>query len=86
MMRTTPTSRQPAALSSTTFARMLLHVLNNYYADVFGNGRNAYAIPRNALSDATQQRQMSAFFWWTAWAATTNRPGQRRQLYAELAA
>lgn len=50
--------------------------LNLYYADVFSNGRNAYAIPKNALSDPEKQRAMSAFFWWTAWAASTNRPGR----------
>lgn len=49
--------------------------LSRYYADVFTNGRNAYAIPKNALSDPTQLRDMSAFFWWTAWAASTDRPG-----------
>ena len=49
--------------------------LNRYYADVFGNGRNAYAIPKGALSDPDQQREMATFFWWTAWAASTNRPG-----------
>ena len=46
-----------------------------YYADIFGNGRNAYAIPPGALTDPVKQRQMAAFFWWTAWAASTNRPG-----------
>ena len=49
--------------------------LEHYYADVFGNGRTQYAIPRGALTDPQKQRQMAAFFWWTAWAATTNRPG-----------
>jgi nitric oxide reductase subunit B len=49
--------------------------LEDYYADVFGNGRTQYAIPRGALTDPQKQRQMAAFFWWTAWAATTNRPG-----------
>src|SRR5262249_28303245 len=33
-----------------------------------------YEIPHGALTDATKQRQMAAFFWWTAWAASTNRP------------
>jgi len=47
-----------------------------YYADVYGNGRNEYAIPAGALSDPLKQRQMATFFWWTAWAASTNRPGQ----------
>ena len=49
--------------------------LNNYYADVFGKGRNEYAIPRGALTDANKAREMSAFFWWTAWVSTTTRPG-----------
>ena len=49
--------------------------LNSYYADVFGRGRDEYAIPRNALTDAGKAREMSAFFWWTSWVATTNRPG-----------
>ena len=50
--------------------------LARYYADVYGNGRDAYAIPAGALSDPVKQRQMATFFWWTAWAASTNRPGQ----------
>ena len=49
--------------------------LEQYYADVFATGRNEYAIQKNALADPEKARQMSAFFWWTAWAASTNRPG-----------
>ncbi len=49
--------------------------LTIYYSDVFSRGRNEYAIPKGALSDPEKGRQMSAFFWWTAWAASTNRPG-----------
>ena len=33
-----------------------------------------YAIQPDALSDPQKLRAMSAFFWWTAWAASTNRP------------
>ncbi len=47
-----------------------------YYGDVYGKGRNEYAIPAGALTDPTKQREMATFFWWTAWAASTNRPGQ----------
>jgi nitric oxide reductase subunit B len=49
--------------------------LATYYADVYENGRNEYAIPAGALTDPNKQHQMAAFFWWTAWAASTNRPG-----------
>ena len=48
--------------------------LAKYYADIYGNGRNEYAIPAGALTDPAKQHQMAAFFWWTAWAASTNRP------------
>src|SRR6516165_5248897 len=50
--------------------------LDAYYADVYGKGRNEYAIPAGALTDPTKQHEMAAFFWWTAWAASTNRPGE----------
>lgn len=46
-----------------------------YYADVFGAGRKEYAIPAGALSDPVKARKMAAFFWWTSWAAHTERPG-----------
>lgn len=47
-----------------------------YYAHIFADGRANYAIPRGALTDVTRQREMAAFFWWTAWAAGTDRPGE----------
>jgi len=50
--------------------------LYGYYSDVFSRGRNEYAIQPDAQSDPAKLRQMSAFFWWTAWAASTDRPGQ----------
>lgn len=46
-----------------------------HYADVFKNGRNEYAIPKGTLLDATKQRQLSAFFFWSSWAAVSARPG-----------
>ncbi|MGK4006227.1 nitric-oxide reductase large subunit [Sorangium sp. So ce1036] len=47
-----------------------------HYASVFGEGRDEYAIPRGALVDPDRQRAMAAFFWWTAWASATERPGE----------
>ncbi|MBZ5628801.1 MAG: nitric-oxide reductase large subunit [Acidobacteriia bacterium] len=47
-----------------------------YYAGVFSNGRSEYAIQRNALSDPVKLREMASFFWWTSWAASTQRPGE----------
>jgi nitric oxide reductase subunit B len=46
-----------------------------YYADVFASGRSEYAIPRGALTNVSKQRDLAAFFWWTSWAASTERLG-----------
>jgi nitric oxide reductase subunit B len=45
-----------------------------HYADVFEKGRHEYAIPAGALTDPARQRAMAAFFFWTSWACSTNRP------------
>src|SRR5215204_3485694 len=46
-----------------------------HYIDVFTRGREAYAIPAGTLTDADAIRKLAAFFFWTSWAASTNRPG-----------
>src|SRR5262249_57139451 len=46
-----------------------------HYATVFGDGRADYAIPRGTLTDPERLHALGAFFFWTAWAAATDRPG-----------
>lgn len=38
--------------------------------------RNAYAIPEGAIKDPARADLLAAFFFWTAWACVTPRPGQ----------
>jgi nitric oxide reductase subunit B len=38
--------------------------------------RTQYAFPLHGQLSAKQARQLTAFYFWTAWGATTNRPGQ----------
>ena len=45
-----------------------------HYTDVFSGGNARYAIPKGALSDSQRLKQLTAFFFWTSWAAVTNRP------------
>ena len=45
-----------------------------HYSDVFSRGREEYAIPEGALTDRENLRKLAAFFFWTSWAASTNRP------------
>ncbi|RUL89678.1 nitric-oxide reductase large subunit [Tautonia sociabilis] len=46
-----------------------------HYSDVFANGRAEYAIPKDTVTNADRMKTLSAFFFWTSWAASTNRPG-----------
>jgi len=45
-----------------------------HYSDVFSSGRTEFAIPAGAVTDTSRLRQLAAFFFWTSWAASTNRP------------
>ena len=45
-----------------------------HYADVFSNGDDAYAIRKHSVTDPMKLKQLSAFFFWSSWAASTNRP------------
>lgn len=46
-----------------------------HYTTVFIDGNEDYAIPANAISSTERVRKISAFFFWTSWAATATRPG-----------
>ncbi len=46
-----------------------------HYSDIFSNGNPDYAIPAGAVSDPDRLKKLSAFFFWSSWAASTNRPG-----------
>jgi nitric oxide reductase subunit B len=53
-----------------------------HYESLFGNDpatatlREAYAMKNDTMPDAGLRRDLSAFFWWTSWAAMTERPGR----------
>ncbi|MCP3738023.1 nitric-oxide reductase large subunit, partial [Helicobacter pylori] len=54
--------------------------LANYYSKLFMDDpaleqtRTHYAIPKNAIKDPARMAQMNAFFTWTSWVCSTNRP------------
>jgi len=56
-------------IRAEAFASNLAH-----FSDVFANGNADYAIPAGAVSDPDRLHKLSAFFFWTSWAASTNRP------------
>ena len=52
-----------------------------HYESLFGNDpatatlREAYAMKNDTVPDAGHRHVLTAFFWWTAWATVTERPG-----------
>ncbi len=48
---------------------------SRHYAEVFSSGDSDYAIPAGAVVDESRLQQLAAFFFWTSWAASTDRPG-----------
>lgn len=67
-----------SAARAEAMARVAAH-----YADLLGGRtpesqalRVQYAMPVNAKLTADEARAVGAFYFWTAWAATTNRPGE----------
>ena len=54
-----------------------------YYDQLFSdapalqNSREHFAMKENTLPSAERRRQLTQFFFWTAWAAATERPGQQ---------
>ena len=75
MLRTNTYDKATGTITVDPIRAAAFEELHSHYADVFSRGRNEYAIQTGALSDPAQLRQMSSFFWWTAWASATNRPG-----------
>ena len=55
--------------------------LADYYTKAFTDDpskdhvRKSYAIPKGAIKDPARMAQMNAFFTWTTWVCSTNRPG-----------
>ncbi|HZR01911.1 MAG TPA: nitric-oxide reductase large subunit, partial [Burkholderiales bacterium] len=53
-----------------------------HYVDLFGDApgidqlRQQYAMTVNTLPDPSQREALAAFFFWTSWAAGTDRPGE----------
>jgi nitric oxide reductase subunit B len=50
-------------------------VLVGHYSAFFSDPKTEHGLRPSAITDRTQLRRLTAFFAWTAWAASANRPG-----------
>lgn len=81
MIRTNTYNEATGNLTVTAERAAAFRENSRHYRSLFTNDpaleelRDAYAIPANTIKDEERMRQMNAFFFWTAWTCTTNRPG-----------
>ncbi len=82
-MRTNTFDPASQAITLSEERARAIALVGAHYSDLFqGTSPEAqalrveYAFPVNAKLTADEARAVSAFFFWTAWAATTNRPGE----------
>ena len=78
------TNTYDAASGVITFSperAQVARALADYYTKLcmdepsMDHDRKSYAIPKSAIKDPARMAQMNAFFTWTTWVCSTNRPG-----------
>jgi nitric oxide reductase subunit B len=83
LQREMRTNTYDPATGTIAISRDRMAAISNvaaHYESLFGNDpataklREAYAMKEGTVPDASHRRELSAFFWWTAWAAGTERP------------
>src|SRR5262245_4419986 len=80
MRRNTYDAAKNVVTISAERARAIAEV-QAHYEGVFGDApayaklRDQYAMPDNALPRSGERKALAAFFFWSAWAAATDRPG-----------
>lgn len=74
LMRTNTYDPATKAITLAPIRAEAFQVNFEHYTDVFSNGKTEYAIPKGAVTDRERLRNLSAFFFWASWSASTNRP------------
>lgn len=80
MMRTNTYDAADSTITLEAYRARAIGEVAAHYVSLFGNDpataelREAYAMKENTVPDAAHRQALTAFFWWTAWAATTERP------------
>ena len=75
MMRTNRYDEATGALQFTDEQVDAFDSLKGHYADYFGSPTTQYGLMPNAIPDSADIHDLTAFFAWTAWAASAERPG-----------
>ena len=80
VMRTNTYDPETQTITLAPARAQAIREVSTHYESLFGDDpataelREAYAMKNGTVPDAENRRVLSAFFWWTAWAAGTERP------------
>ena len=74
-LRTNRYDKRTGTLSLTAAQAGAFRALVPHYSRFFSDPTSEHGLRPNAITSPTELRQLTAFFAWTAWAASTNRPG-----------
>lgn len=78
--RTNTYDEQTDTVTLSAKRAQAMAVAAKYYSDLFGDepslqgSRESFAMKENTLADEARRKQMTNFFFWSVWAASTDRP------------
>jgi len=75
MMRTNRYDKETGSLEFTDQQIEAFDSLKRHYGAYFGSPTTKYGLIPNAITDSAEIHDLTAFFAWTAWAASAERPG-----------
>jgi len=73
-IRTNTYDPQSGVLTISAERMRAFRDLETHYSQLFREGRREFAIPAGTQRDARKIHQLTAFFFWSSWAASTDRP------------
>ena len=74
-LRTNRYDKGTGTLTLTSAQAAAFRRLVGHYSQFFSDPRTDHGLREKAITNPTQLRRLTAFFAWTAWAASTERPG-----------
>lgn len=79
-LRTNTYNAETGDLVISELRAQSIAAVGDHYRRLYGGDaslddlREAYAIPKDVLPDATRRDQLASFYFWAAWVCSTNRP------------
>lgn len=77
MIRTNTYNAQSGVVVVDPVRAEAIDSVSKYYGELFSKGDTAFALQPDALKEPEERKALAAFFFWTSWAASTDRPDMK---------